>query len=139
MKTMKKCLAVLLASLMILASVPCMSYAASADTKTAQTASAVMDEETFNALMDQNPALKQVVEAAAAKKKVSPYDWFTTILLAILVGGFGVHRFYVGKMDTGLIWLLTGGCLGFGVVYDVIMIATGQFTDGNGLPIVRQK
>ena len=139
MKTMKKCLAVLLASLMILASVPCMSYAASADTKTAQTASAVMDEETFNALMDQNPALKQVVEAAKKKKKVSPYDWFTTILLAILVGGFGVHRFYVGKMDTGLIWLLTGGCLGFGVIYDVIMIATGQFTDGNGLPIVRQK
>lgn len=135
MKTMKKCLAVLLAAMMILACIPCMSYAATDNEKTA---SAVMDEDSFNKLMDQNPALKQAVEAAAAKKKVSPYDWFTTILLAILVGGFGVHRFYVGKTDTGLIWLLTGGCLGFGVIYDVIMIATGQFTDGNGLPIVRQ-
>lgn len=137
MKTMKKLLAILLASMMIFACIPFMSYASDAGANE-KTASAVMDEDTFNKLMDQNPALKQAVEAAAAKKKVSPYDWFTTILLAILVGGFGVHRFYVGKMDTGLIWLLTGGCLGIGVIYDVIMIATGQFTDGNGLPIVRQ-
>ncbi len=138
MKTMKKCLAVILASLMILASIPCMSYAASADAKSAQTASAVMDEESFNALMEQNPALKQVVEAAAAKKKVSPYDWFTTILLAILCGGFGIHRFYVGKTETGLIWLLTGGILGVGTIYDVVMLATGKFTDGKGLPIVKK-
>ncbi len=137
MKTMKKLLAILLAAMMILACIPFMSYASDAGANE-KTASAIMDEDTFNKLMDQNPALKQAVEAAAAKKKVSPYDWFTTILLAILVGGFGVHRFYVGKMDTGLIWLLTGGCLGIGVIYDVIMIATGQFTDGNGLPIVRQ-
>jgi TM2 domain-containing membrane protein YozV len=137
MKTMKKLLAILLAAMMILACIPFMSYASDAGANE-KTASAIMDEDTFNKLMDQNPALKQAVEAAAAKKKVSPYDWFTTILLAILVGGFGVHRFYVGKMDTGLIWLLTGGGLGIGVIYDVIMIATGQFTDGNGLPIVRQ-
>ena len=133
MKTLKKCLAVFLTLLMILACIPCMSYAASLNAK-----GAVVDEQTFNKLMDQNPALKQAVEAAAAKKKVSPYDWFTTILLAILCGGFGVHRFYVGKTETGLIWLLTGGCLGIGVIYDVIMIALGQFTDGNGLPIVKQ-
>ncbi len=133
MKTMKKCLAVLLASLTILACIPCMSYAASSDVKTT-----VMDEESFNALMNQNPSLKKAVEAAAAKQKVSPYDWFTTILLAILGGGFGIHRFYVGKTETGLIWLLTGGCLGIGVIYDVIMLAMGQFTDGNGLPIVKK-
>ena len=138
MKTLKKFLAVLLASLTILTCVPCMSYAASAETKTVQDVSAVMDEDTFNAILAQNPALRQTVEAAAAKKKVSPYDWFTTILLAILGGAFGIHRFYVGKNDTGLIWLLTGGCLGIGVIYDVIMIALGNFTDSSGLPIVKK-
>ena len=138
MKSVKRILAVLLASLTILTCVPCMSYAASPEAQTEQNASAVMDEDTFNKIMEENPELKEAVEAAAAKAKVSPYDWFTTILLAILCGGFGVHRFYVGKTDTGLIWLLTGGCLGIGVIYDVIMIALGQFTDGNGLPIVKK-
>ena len=134
MKTMKKFIAVLLAAMTILMCVPFMSYAAAA----APQKDEIIDEATFNSIMDQNPELKQAVEAAAAKKKVSPYDWFTTILLCILVGGFGVHRFYVGKIDTGIIWLVTGGCLGFGTIYDLIMIATGQFTDANGLPIVRK-
>lgn len=139
MKKCKKMLAVVLATLMILSCIPFMSYAAVAQDNTAQTQkSAIMDEETFNELMEQNPALKEAVTKAAAKQKVSPYDWFTTLLLAILVGGFGVHRFYVGKTETGIIWLLTGGCLGFGTIYDVIMLAMGQFTDGNGLPIVKK-
>ncbi len=82
--------------------------------------------------------LKKAGEAFAAKAKTSPCDWFTTILLAILGGSFGIHRFYVGKKETGLIWLLTGGILGVGTIYDVIMIAMGKFTDGNGLPIVKK-
>lgn len=40
------------------------------------------------------------------------------ILLAFL-GVFGVHRFYMQKFGTGLIFLLTGGLLGIGVIYDV--------------------
>jgi len=139
MKKAKRVLAVVLTAVMILSCIPFMSFAASAQVKEAQTQKVtIMDEETFNALMDQNPELKDAVVKAAAKQKVSPYDWFTTLLLAILVGGLGVHRFYVGKMDTGIIWLLTGGVLGIGTIYDVIMLATGQFTDGNGLPIVKK-
>ena len=57
------------------------------------------------------------------------------LLLCIFLGGLGIHRFYVGKIGTGIIWLLTGGCFGIGYIVDIAMIATGKFTDkaGNAL------
>ena len=57
------------------------------------------------------------------------------LLLCIFLGGLGFHRFYVGKIGTGIIWLLTGGCFGIGYIVDIVMIATGKFTDkaGNAL------
>ena len=57
------------------------------------------------------------------------------LLLCIFLGGLGIHRFYVGKIGTGIIWLLTGGCFRIGYIVDIVMIATGKFTDkaGNAL------
>jgi hypothetical protein len=48
------------------------------------------------------------------------------------VGLSGLQRFYVGKIGTGLLWLLTGGLLGIGQLVDVIRILAGQFTDKHG-------
>jgi TM2 domain-containing membrane protein YozV len=39
-------------------------------------------------------------------------------VLLTFLGIFGVHRFYLGKWLTGLLWLLTGGLLLLGVLYD---------------------
>ena len=42
-----------------------------------------------------------------------------------LLGGFGVlglHRFYLGRWVTGLIWLLTGGLMGIGAIIDLLLI-----------------
>lgn len=58
-----------------------------------------------------------------------------TLILSIFLGGLGIHRFYVGKIGTGIIWLLTAGCCGIGWIYDIVKVATGTFKDGAGLII----
>lgn len=58
-----------------------------------------------------------------------------TLLLCIFFGVFGFHRFYVGKVGTGFIYLFTGGVFGIGWVLDLISIVLGTFTDGFGFPI----
>ncbi|MGL4307628.1 TM2 domain-containing protein [Cetobacterium sp. SF1] len=64
-------------------------------------------------------------------------DWLITLLLAIFLGPFGVHRFYVGKVGTGILQLIT--CGGFGIWYliDIFMILIGSFRDANGNPLVK--
>ena len=58
-----------------------------------------------------------------------------TLLLALFLGGLGVHRFFVGKVGTGILQLLTLGGLGIWALIDIIMIAVGSFTDKAGHPI----
>ena len=65
----------------------------------------------------------------------SEKDFVPTLLLCVLLGGLGIHRFYVGKVGTGILMLLTLGGLGIWVLIDIIMIAVGSFKDKNGLLI----
>ena len=54
------------------------------------------------------------------------------LLLCFFVGVLGVHRFYVGKVGTGVAMIFTLGGLGIWVLIDLIMIIVGGFTDSNG-------
>ncbi len=66
---------------------------------------------------------------------VSPKSRLVTFLLCTFLGGIGIHRFYVGKTGTGILWLFTLGCFGIGTFVDWIMILCGSFKDNNGLVI----
>ena len=54
------------------------------------------------------------------------------LLLCFFVGFLGVHRFYVGKVGTGILQLVTLGALGIWALIDFIMIAMQKFTDSEG-------
>jgi TM2 domain-containing membrane protein YozV len=51
---------------------------------------------------------------------------------ACFFGIFGLHRFYAGKMLTGILWLLTAGLLGIGQLVDLILIP-GMIADANAV------
>ncbi len=70
-----------------------------------------------------------------ATENVSEKAFVATLILCLLGGGFGVHRFYVGKTGTGIVMLLTLGGLGIWTLIDLIKIATQKFTDSDGAVI----
>ncbi len=59
-----------------------------------------------------------------------------TAALVLAAVGFcgcgGLHRFYAGKIFSGLIYLFTGGLFGIGTIIDLVRLANNTFTDGAG-------
>ena len=69
------------------------------------------------------------------ERDISSKNWLITLLLCISLGAFGIHRFYVGKIGTGILMILTFGGFGIWVLVDLILIVTNTFTDIKGLKL----
>lgn len=67
--------------------------------------------------------------------QTSQQSFWKIFLLALFLGIFGVHRFAVGKVKSGLLQLITFGGLGIWAFIDDVTILLGKFTDSKGLAI----
>jgi TM2 domain-containing membrane protein YozV len=77
-------------------------------------------------------APNRAAAAATSSKGMVP-----AALLCFFLGAFGIHRFYVGKIGTGILMILTLGGLGIWTLIDFVMIIVGSFKDRDGLPLQR--
>ena len=77
-------------------------------------------------------ALATQVAVDASGNPVSPSSRLAATLLCVFLGALGVHRFYVGKVGTGILQLVTLGGLGIWALIDLVMIIVGQFRDSEG-------
>jgi TM2 domain-containing membrane protein YozV len=65
-------------------------------------------------------------------------SWVVALVLCLFLGMLGAHRFYVGKIGTGIVQILTlGGFFGVWVLIDLIMILIGKFGDKDGNALAR--
>ena len=77
-------------------------------------------------------AMPVVIMQPASDKRILP-----AFILCFLLGVFGAHRFYVGKIWSGIFQILTLGGLGIWSFIDMIYIVIGEFTDSNGNKITQ--
>jgi TM2 domain-containing membrane protein YozV len=57
------------------------------------------------------------------------------LVLGFLAGPFGLHRFYAGRIESGIWMAVTLGGLGIWWLYDIVMLIAGEFRDVDGLPL----
>ena len=62
----------------------------------------------------------------------SKCDWLVTLLLSVFVGTFGIDRFYLGKIGTGVLKLLTFGGFGIWSIIDIVLVAIKKLNDKEG-------
>lgn len=89
--------------------------------------SKIVSKKTFKAI--NNTKYKKATNSASSGGGKSQV---VALILAILLGGIGIHRFYLGHIGMGILYLLTGGLCGIGWLIDIILIATGSLEPKDG-------
>ena len=86
----------------------------------------------------QQPYAPPPMQPQTAGAPAQGYDWTVALVLSILVGEFGVDRFYTGSIMLGILKLITFGGCGIWWIIDIILIVTGSYKDAYGRPLVRK-
>jgi hypothetical protein len=76
-------------------------------------------------------------EPLGARTPVSERSRAVALGLAVAGGWFGLHRFYAGRTQSGVWMCLTLGGLGIWYLYDVVVVAAGDFRDSDGRRVAR--
>lgn len=58
--------------------------------------------------------------------------WLVAFLLCLILGVFGIHRFYLNRVGSGILMLITLGGFGIWYLIDLIILIVGGFRDGDG-------
>ena len=75
--------------------------------------------------------------AQTAAGSISPKSRLATTILAWVLGGLGVDRFYTGHIVLGILKLITGGGFGIWWIIDFILAVVGKRKDKKGLLITK--
>lgn len=96
-------------------------------------------EDVKNKVIIKNPRMKKDKKAVEYIEDgdYSSKAWGITLVLCILLGFIGFHRFYVGKAGTAILMLLTFGGFGIWILVDLIRIIINNFTDEEGKIVKR--
>jgi TM2 domain-containing membrane protein YozV len=95
----------------------------------------------------QHPLPKQIAPQPVSQRPMapksnsiytSPKNYTVALVLVIILGFFGAHRFYAGKPKSAFLMLVTVGGAGIWWIIDIIRVATGRFTDSQGRRIGRK-
>jgi TM2 domain-containing membrane protein YozV len=76
-------------------------------------------------------------QGAYSRPTSSDKNALLTLILCVLFGYLGVHRFYLERYLSGLLYFFTGGLFGIGVIVDVFLLITGNLGDSKGLKVDR--
>ncbi len=76
-------------------------------------------------------------EPRSRRTEVSEHSRGVALVLAVIGGCFGLHRFYTGRTQSAIWMCVTIGGLGLWYVYDVVVIMAGDFRDGEGRRVAR--
>ena len=68
---------------------------------------------------------------------VSDKKWLVALLLCLFIWPLAIHRFYVGKVGTAILFIVTFGGLGIWALVDLIMIIMNKFTDKQGRQLAK--
>ncbi|MFX0541698.1 TM2 domain-containing protein [Roseovarius sp. S4756] len=66
---------------------------------------------------------------------VSEKKFVPAVLLCFFLGSLGIHRFYLGKVGTGILMLITLGGFGIWTIIDFVRLIIGSMKDKYGLPL----